>query len=135
MKTFDRSVWLFVLFAVGITASPAWAKEGSDEKTQTQVQGLNAVEKSDALAPGEEAPDSVMKDTPAVPLKVAAVITGDVLSVDPAKSTFTVKEDGTGKRRTLSAINSDILRTLKKGNRVRVSIPDGSQTNATVFKA
>ena len=134
MKTINLSVLLVLLFATVAMTSLAWAEQGSDKQNQNETQGLRAVEKTDALAPGTDAANSVMKDTPAMPLQVAAVIVGNVVSVDPAKNTLTIKEDKTGKHHTLSVINSDVLQTLKKGSKVHISIPVESQTTGAVFK-
>ena len=128
MKILNLSALALALFVAAGVALPAWAE-------QPPTQGLKAIEKDEALTAGTTAAESVTKDTPAIPLEVGAVIVGEVVSKDLAKNTITIKEDKAWKYHTIAVINSDILRTLQKGNRVRISLSANSQTGATVFKA
>ncbi len=134
MKNINLFKGLAVFLALISIAAPV-RSEQQDQKNQDQAaSSLKAVDPAQAMTPGSDAAKTIMKEDAAAPLNVKAVITGEIVSVDANKNLFTVKDDS-GKRCTLSAINTDVLQTLKKGSRVRISIPAESQAAGNVFKA
>lgn len=135
MKTNQMFPIVFVIVSMVSSVSLVQAELSSEAVSEQQTTNLKIVDKADALAPGEQAAESVMKNTPAMPIKVSAVITGEVVAIDKTHNELKVKDEVTGKKYTVSAMNADVLASLERGARVRISFPDENHTSGTVFKS